>query len=51
MSKGRGSARTDYHSNLELIDRAKKRRRLLKEKAEGSSINIEESSQGLYSLP
>ena len=47
ISKNRGSARTDYQSNLELSDRARKRRKLLKEKAEGSSINVEESSQGV----
>lgn len=35
---GGGSARTDYHSNQVLSDRAKKRRKLLKEKAESSSI-------------
>ena len=48
-NRGRGAARTDYQSNLELSDRAKKRRKLLREKAEGSSINVEESSQGTCS--
>ena len=48
IAKNRGSARTDYQSNLELSDRARKRRKLLREKAEGSSVNVEESSRGMY---
>ncbi|XP_053384447.1 zinc finger protein ZXDC-like [Mercenaria mercenaria] len=44
-SERMGSARTDYHSNKLLSDRAKKRRKLLREKAEGSSVSDDMSDQ------
>ncbi|KAL4224475.1 hypothetical protein ACF0H5_015176 [Mactra antiquata] len=49
-----GSARTDYHSNKLLSERARKRRNLLREKAEGSSLSediAEQEQNGLTSDP